>query len=151
MAWYARAVRAALRFLRKDAALSTGAERGDGLGARGEEMAYWYLREHGFTMVARNYTRAGAGGEVDLVGWDGDTLVFVEVKTRASAAVRQAEDAVDAEKRRHLLAAARDYRRRARFQGAYRFDVLSVYPRPEGEPAVEYFRDAFTEADVYPS
>jgi len=105
-------------------------------GASGEALAYWYLRERGFTMVARNYRRAGVGGEVDLIGWEGDTLVFVEVKTRQSSAVRHAEDAVDWEKRRHLA------------RGPYRFDVVSVYPQPEGAAVVEHFRDAFTEAQL---
>jgi len=117
-------------------------------GASGEALAYWYLRERGFTMVARNYRRAGVGGEVDLIGWEGDTLVFVEVKTRQSSAVRHAEDAVDWEKRRHLAAAARDYRMRAQARGPYRFDVVSVYPQPEGAAVVEHFRDAFTEAQL---
>ena len=117
-------------------------------GAQGEELAYWYLRGRGFTMVARNYRHAGVGGEVDLIGWDGGTLVFVEVKTRQSAEVRQAEDAVDRDKRRHLVLAARDYRRRARVEAPYRFDVLSVYPQASGDPLVEHFRDAFTEAEA---
>ncbi len=116
-------------------------------GAQGEELAYWYLRERGFTLVARNYRHAGVGGEVDLIGWDGGTLVFVEVKTRQSGEVRQAEDAVDRDKRHHLVAAARDYRRRARVEAPCRFDVVSVYPRAGGGPVVEHFRDAFTEAD----
>ncbi len=122
-------------------------------GAQGEELAYWYLRDRGFTLVARNYRHAGVGGEVDLIGWDGETLVFVEVKTRQSAEVRQAEDAVDRDKRRHLVLAARDYRRRAHLEVPYRFDVVSVYPHPNrgrrasGEPVVEHFRDAFSEAD----
>ena len=120
-------------------------------GAQGEELAYWHLRERGFTLVARNYRyvgrHAGVGGEVDLIGWDGETLVFVEVKTRQSAEVRQAEDAVDRDKRRHLVLAARDYRRRAHLEAPCRFDVVSVYPRSSGEPVVEHFRDAFSETD----
>lgn len=117
-------------------------------GKRGEEIAYWHLRRQGFTMVARNYRRAGVGGEVDLIGWDGDTLVFVEVKSRQSEEVRRAEDAVDAGKRRHLLAAAADYRRRAHLTAPYRYDVVTVCSPAGREPVVEHFRDAFKEADV---
>jgi len=117
------------------------------LGEQGEELAYWHLRERGFTMVARNYRPLGGGGEVDLIGWDGGTLVFIEVKSRASEELRRAEDAVDEEKRRHLVAAARDYRRHARIADSpYRFDVVSVHVRPGEDPAVEHFRDAFREA-----
>jgi putative endonuclease len=140
----ARLLRAAVRHV----GTAGGARSDAALGAQGEEIAYWYLRERGFTMVARNYRGAAGGGEVDLIGWEGGTLVFVEVKTRESAEVRRAEDAVDFSKRRHLVSAARDYCRRARVQAPHRFDVVSVYPRPGEEPLVEHFRDAFTEADA---
>lgn len=141
-AWYTRLVRAVLGFLRRKAGEDAP------LGARGEEIAYWYLRERGFTMVARNYRRGGAGCEVDLIGWDRGTLVFVEVKTRRSDEVRKAEDAVDLEKRRHIVRAAQDYRRRAHVEAPHRYDVVAVYPQPGGPPRVEYFREAFTEASL---
>lgn len=101
-------------------------------------------------MVARNYRRAGVEGEIDLVGWDGGTLVFVEVKTRRSPEVRTAEDAVDLDKRRHLIAAARDYRRRAHVRAPYRFDIVSVYAAQAAEhrgPRLEHFPDAFRDSD----
>src|SRR5579863_10266204 len=53
-------------------------------GVRGETYAYWYLRRQGYVMVARNFTVRGIKGEIDLVGYDGKTLAFVEVKTRTS-------------------------------------------------------------------
>lgn len=140
----ARLLRAAVRYLGKGG----DARSNPTLGAQGEDIAYWYLRERGFTMVARNYRSAGGRGEVDLIGWEEGTLVFVEVKTRESAEVRRAEDAVNQEKRRHLVAAARDYRRRARIQAPYRFDVVSVYPRAAGDAVVEHFREAFQESEV---
>jgi putative endonuclease len=49
---------------------------------RGETYAYWYLRRQGYIFVARNYTPHGIKGEIDLVGYDGKTLAFVEVRTR---------------------------------------------------------------------
>jgi len=51
-------------------------------GIRGETFAYWYLRTQGYVFVARNYHPAGAKGDVDLIGYDGETLAFVEVRTR---------------------------------------------------------------------
>src|SRR5215468_10282762 len=52
-------------------------------GVRGETYAYWYLRKLGYVLVAKNYApRGGAKGELDLVGYDGETLAFVEVRTR---------------------------------------------------------------------
>jgi Holliday junction resolvase-like predicted endonuclease len=51
-------------------------------GVRGETYAYWYLRRQGYIFVALNYTSRGVKGELDLVGYDGKTLAFVEVRTR---------------------------------------------------------------------
>src|SRR3972149_6390408 len=79
-------------------------------GREGEEAAYWHLRERGYIMVERNYRPEGMRGEIDLIGWDGETLVFVEVKTRQSSEVRAPEAAVDREKEAHVIAAAREYR-----------------------------------------
>ena len=49
-------------------------------GVRGETYAYWYLRRHGYILVARNYTFPGFKGEIDMVGYDGSVLAFVEVR-----------------------------------------------------------------------
>src|SRR5260370_33588859 len=54
-------------------------------GVRGETYAYWYLRRQGYVMIARNFTYRGMKGEIDLVGYDGGTVAFVEVKTRTAA------------------------------------------------------------------
>ena len=112
-------------------------------GREGEEAAYWHLRQRGYTMVERNYRPEGMRGEIDLIGWDGETLVFVEVKTRQSSEVRAPEAAVDREKQSHVIAAAREYRRRAHCAAApYRFDVVSVEMAPRGNQ-IQHFRDAF--------
>src|SRR6204780_5597957 len=57
-------------------------ERARRTGVRGETYAYWYLRRHGYVLVVRNFTSPGIKGEIDMVGYDGATLAFVEVKTR---------------------------------------------------------------------
>ena len=117
--------------------------REERMGRDGEEAAYWHLRERGFIMVERNYRPEGLRGEVDLIGWDGQTLVFVEVKTRSAAAVRAPEAAVDREKESHLMAASRAYRKRAHCLTApVRFDLVSVQ-LGQGEMKIEHFRDAF--------
>ncbi|HEY6250576.1 MAG TPA: YraN family protein, partial [Candidatus Angelobacter sp.] len=51
-------------------------------GTRGEEEAYFYLRRQGYVIIARNYRTPRAHSELDMVGWDGETLCFIEVKTR---------------------------------------------------------------------
>src|SRR5688572_18627647 len=78
-------------------------------GRSGEEEAYFHLRGLGYVMVARNFRSPRYHGELDLVGWDGDTLCFVEVKTRTSEKVMPAEASVDAEKQADLSRVAREY------------------------------------------
>ena len=113
-------------------------------GRRGEEEAYFHLRRLGYVMVARNYRSPRHHGEVDLIGWDGDVLCFVEVKTRTTRAVMPAEAAVDAEKQRDLEHVAREYLRRVAGSPAVRFDVVSVYlEEAAGAPEVTLFKNAF--------
>src|SRR5258707_14573942 len=78
-------------------------------GVRGETYAYWFLRRNGYVMIARNFTYRGTKGEIDLVGDDGATLAFVEVKTRTSPRDKfgAPEDAVTTGKQRHLSHMAR--------------------------------------------
>jgi putative endonuclease len=110
-------------------------------GRMGEDLAHRYLRGCGCTVVARNYRPRSGNGEIDLVAWHGDKLVFVEVKTRATVEFGQPERAVDAEKRGHLTRAARDYARRAGVDWNHvRFDIVAVVLRPR---RVEWIRDAF--------
>jgi putative endonuclease len=115
---------------------------GDNHGRLGEDLAHRYLRGHGCTVVARNYRTMSGSGEIDLVAWQGETLVFVEVKTRATDAFGDPDRAVDAEKEDRLRRAARDYARRAGVDWERtRFDIVTVVL---GRPArVEWLRDAF--------
>jgi putative endonuclease len=97
-------------------------------GRKGEEEAYFYLRQLGYVMVARNWRSPRRKGELDLVGWDGDVLCFVEVKTRTTLEVKPAEAAVDAEKRRELSLVAIEFLRRMNPPAPqHRFDILSIY------------------------
>ena len=113
------------------------------IGRKGEEEAYFYLRKQGYVMVARNYRSPRRRGEIDLIGWDGGVLCFVEVKTRTSHDVKPAEAAVDHEKRRELTGMAREYLRRLP-EVPCRFDVVSVYF--ENAPIraqIELFKNVF--------
>ena len=114
-------------------------------GRRGEEEAYFFLRSRGYVMVARNFRSARRRGEIDLIGWEGDILCFIEVKTRTSHAVAPAEAAVDQAKQKELVAVAREYLRRVPGKPATRFDILSVYlEKSEGEPEITLFKNAFS-------
>jgi putative endonuclease len=111
-------------------------------GRRGEDLAHRFLQRQGYTVVARNYRPPSGAGEIDLVAWDGATLVFVEVKTRASEEFGTPDRAVDAEKVKRLLRAARAYAHRAGVEmERARFDIVSVVL--EQPPRLELIRDAF--------
>jgi len=112
-------------------------------GRRGEEDAYFHLRTLGYVMVARNFRSPRCRGEIDLIGWDGDVLCFLEVKTRTSHEVKTPEAAVDRHKRREVALVAREYLRRMPPSCQWRFDVVSVYyDRPGARPKIEVFQNA---------
>jgi putative endonuclease len=113
-------------------------------GRRGEEEAYFQLRKRGYVMVARNYRSPRRRGEIDLIGWEGDVLCFVEVKTRTSHDVKPAEAAVDRDKQYELRGVAREYLRHLPPNLNWRFDVASVYlESPAQEANFELFKNAF--------
>ena len=115
-------------------------------GMQGETFAYWYLRRNGYVMVARNYTAPPIKGEIDLVGWDGPVLAFVEVKTRtpAETPLRRPEDAVNLKERQNPARIARRFLQQRRIGDApWRFDVLAI-DSPRGcRPDVRLHKEAF--------
>jgi putative endonuclease len=116
-------------------------------GIRGETFAYWYLRRHGYILIARNFTVPGFKGELDLVGYDGPVLAIVEVKTRAgeSKDFGTPEDAVTPDKRRLLVRMARQFMLDRRIRGVQcRYDVLAIESRPGRRPLVRLHKDAFS-------
>jgi putative endonuclease len=126
----------------KKAALRTG--------VRGETYAYWYLRRQGYTLIAKNYTLPGMKGEIDLVGYDGQTLAFVEVKTRVvpqsadRRKYRLPEEAVNWEKRRNLMRMATQFLRMRRIVSvSHRFDILAIESQPGSQPQVRLHKGAF--------
>lgn len=115
-------------------------------GTHGEEESYFYLRRQGYVIIARNYRSARCRSELDMVGWEGETLCFIEVKTRSSRGLMPAEAAVDYEKRCDLSRVAREFLRKVGGKPAYRFDVVSVYLEPERQPDIVLFKNAFSMA-----
>ena len=98
-------------------------------------------------MVARNFRAPNRRGEIDLIGWHQDILCFVEVKTRTTRDVKPAEAAVDRDKRRELLAVAREYLRHLPPSCPWRLEIISVYyDQPTGQPQIELFRNVHLEA-----
>ncbi len=113
-------------------------------GERGETLAYWFLRRAGYTLVARNRRARSGGGELDLIGWDGPVLAFVEVKTRTSSEAGPPEAAVSHSKQKRIVRAAKEYLRRlGKKPVTYRFDIISVLWDAEAGYQVRLIKDAF--------
>jgi putative endonuclease len=111
------------------------------LGRRGERIAERHLKRKGYRILERNFR--GAGAEIDLVAMDGETLVFVEVKTRRTAQTGTPEEAVNSYKQRHLRRAGEVYALRHRAHGRpMRFDVIAILEDAAGRH-LELLKDAF--------
>lgn len=111
------------------------------LGRTGERLAERHLRRSGYRLLARNFRAAGA--EIDLVAAEGDTIVFVEVKTRRDLKAGRPEEAVNGYKQERIRRAAGIYLSRHRAHLApVRFDVVAITGSGP-ERRVEILRDAF--------
>ncbi|RYF04179.1 MAG: YraN family protein [Oxalobacteraceae bacterium] len=105
----------------KDGASRTARQRA---GDAGEDAALLHLQQHGLTLVERNFSCRG--GELDLVMRDGATVVFVEVRRRASGAFGGAAATIGRAKQARLQAAANTWLQRYRMPPACRFDVVAI-------------------------
>jgi putative endonuclease len=108
------------------------------LGRDKERLAGDYLVRQGLRPVARNHRCRF--GEIDIVMRDGDTLVFVEVRYRASPRFGTPAETVDARKQRRLTAAAADYLRCHPSVLPCRFDVVAIGAQDQ----IEWLKDAFS-------
>jgi putative endonuclease len=110
------------------------------LGDRGEREASRFLRSKGFRILQRGYRTAR--GEIDLIARDGDTLVFVEVKSRRAGVPAEA---VTLEKQRRLTLAALAFLKKYRLlEQRCRFDVVAiVWPDGRHAPAIDHIANAF--------
>jgi putative endonuclease len=113
------------------------------LDRRGERAAERHLRKLGYQIVARR--ERGSIGELDLVAVDERTIVFIEVKTRASHAAGHPAEAVDADKQQKLTTLALAYlKRHDLLEYPARFDVLAVtWPPNARKPKIEHYPNAF--------
>ena len=126
-------------------------------GALGESYAAAYLDQLGFRLVAANFTlpvgrnRRGAiiNAEIDLIAYDGDTLCFVEVKTRTSDWFAPPQVNVDLRKRRQITRAARVYRQMLGIENEpHRYDVVTVVLNNDSTPQIELLRNFWTEQSL---
>lgn len=113
------------------------------LGTRGEKLACAFLRRQGYKILYRNF-RGRSGGEVDIVCRDGDTLVFVEVKTRTREDFGRPADAINAAKQKLIARGALGWLQLLDNPDILvRFDVVEVMIGDDREPRMELVRDAF--------
>lgn len=112
------------------------------LGAQGEALAARYLRRHGYRILERNIRLAGC--ELDIVAREGDTIAFVEVKTRRVDNEIPPEASIGYTKRRHIVRAARQYiATHPEPDRYYRFDVVTVVIPEHGKAEITLLRNAF--------
>jgi putative endonuclease len=117
--------------------------RAESFGDRGEHAAEQFLKAQGCRVIARQHRNAG--GELDLVAIDDDTILFVEVKTRGDTELAQPIDAVTVEKQRRITRAALVFlKQRGWLERRVRFDVIAiVWPEGTAEPQITHYQHAF--------
>ncbi|HEY9087935.1 MAG TPA: YraN family protein [Anaerolineaceae bacterium] len=114
------------------------------VGRWGENVAAEYLKNRGYTIVARN--RRTPYGELDLIASKGAELVFVEVKTRTNNAFGLPEEAINPAKAQHLLDSAQHFLLEYSPQEIdWRVDVIAIQGRPNGtDTQIEWFQNVLS-------
>jgi putative endonuclease len=111
-------------------------------GDRGEQAAARFLRRKGMRIILRNYRTPR--GEIDLVARDGETLVFVEVKSRRKGSP---VEAVTAQKQKRIATAALIFLKKHHLlehNVRWRFDIVAVlWPEEQRHPDIQHFPNAF--------
>lgn len=109
------------------------------LGIAGENVAQKALEDRGYKVVDRNVRLRS--GELDMVAFDGDELVVVEVRTRSVGKMAPPETTVGPRKLRKLVRTGRWYVLNKGWEGPWRIDVVAVTVKGDKNPEVEIFRD----------
>ena len=110
------------------------------VGSKGEDLAAEFLKGKGYRIIGRNYKTPI--GELDIIAKDGETLVFIEVKTRSSNAFGYPFEAVDSRKKHKLKNLALFYLKNQKKNCAARFDVISINLTGT-KKEIEHIKDAF--------
>ena len=111
-------------------------------GINGEEIAENYLLQQGYQILEKNFH--SQQGEIDIVARDRDILVFVEVKNYSFRSLGSPVGAVRKSKRESIVHAARTYLLKNKIKDVNcRFDVVTIYRRPNGSRAIELYKNAF--------
>ncbi|KPK46395.1 MAG: hypothetical protein AMK74_00315 [Nitrospira bacterium SM23_35] len=111
------------------------------LGNEGESLAVRFLKKQGYDIIAHNYkTRIG---EIDIIARDGETIVFVEVKTRSNDVFAAPYESVNSAKRQKMKNVASLYLKKQKTELPARFDVISITCLWNGQKSIRHIRDAF--------
>ena len=112
------------------------------LGDRGERLAVRYLKRQGFRILARR--SRNRLGEIDIIALDGDSIVFVEVKTRSSQSAGHPSEAVTFAKQQQLTRLALTWlKSRGMLERRARFDVIAITWGDGTGPLIEHYKSAF--------
>jgi putative endonuclease len=111
------------------------------IGRWGEETVVTYLGQHGYEIVARNARTPY--GEIDIIAKQGDSIIFIEVKTLTSSRNFFPEQNVTARKREHMLACAEHYAAENAIDH-WQIDVVAVEGKQGREPKITHFENAIT-------
>ena len=109
------------------------------LGRWGEDIAVAQLEQEGFTIMERDWKSGHR--DIDIIALDGDTVVFVEVKTRRNRLFGEPEEAIDWHKQQNLILAINHYVKQKRICQEIRFDVVSVIGIPGTTPEINHIKD----------
>ena len=109
------------------------------IGIKGESIAAEYLIKKGYTLLEKNFRFRRS--EIDLIAKTGNTIVFIEVKTRHSTNYGYPEEAIDNNKIDHILECADHYIYQNQWKGDIRFDIISILLQPE--LSIDHIEDAF--------
>ena len=109
-------------------------------GRAGEAAAIFLLEEKGMRILERNFR--SSRGEVDIIAQEGETIVFVEVKTWSAFGIDALEQAIDAKKQHKIIETSKyflSFHRKYRYM-AIRYDVVFISPQ-----GITHLASAFTE------
>jgi len=110
-------------------------------GKNSESLAAIYLKRQGYRIIEQNYrTRMG---EIDIIAKDNETIAFIEVKSRSSAAFGSPKYAITLQKRRKISKLAQQYLKSTHQSHVRaRFDVVAIFSN-SGRDTIELIKNAF--------
>ena len=118
------------------------------LGAFGENRACEYLEESGYRVLERNF--ACRTGEIDIIALEGETIAFIEVKTRSSERYGLPAEAINRNKQNKLVTVALYYMQRNGYKNRMcRFDVMEIIIDGEDNYRINLIKDAFQYSGRY--